>query len=314
MPRDESDPMMTIAIDTKMVTQLTAPGITTKGWLEIDGNPQSIAVHGDCTIGRLRENTVCIAHERVSRRHAIIRAQGGEFCLVDFGSVNGTFLNNRRLQAPCMLRDGDRITVVSCEMTFRMQTEPASGAAGERTGPYDDQTMRAVEEPEMWLLLADIEGFTAMSQRMSASDMAQLVGVWLQTGRQIIETHQGTVNKYLGDGYFAYWRQAKGVDAHIYRALKDLHEQQQKARPAFRVVLHRGVVAVGGSGWAGEESILGPEVNLLFRAEKLASTLRERCLITAAAAEKMPHLRTRPLGQHKLDGFADPVTVFGYET
>ncbi|HSI86906.1 MAG TPA: adenylate/guanylate cyclase domain-containing protein, partial [Candidatus Methylacidiphilales bacterium] len=296
------DSMMTLMGDVKLNTQAFEQ-VVTKGWLEIvEGNtPRIHAVHGTCTIGRLRENTVCIPHERVSRRHAIIQVQGGEFWLVDLGTINGTFLNNKRLQMPCMLRDGDRVTIVACEMVFRQEVVETSSKP---MGKYDDQpTMRAVEEPDMWLLLSDIEGFTPMSQRLGAPEMAQLVGTWLQAGRQIIDQHQGTVNKYLGDGYFAYWRHGSAVDRHVGLALGDLYKLQQKKQPPFRVVLHRGIVTVGGAAYAGEESILGPNVNMVFRLERLASKLRERCLLTAAALEHLPSLKsTRNLGIHQIDG------------
>lgn len=54
----------------------------------------------------------------VSRRHAaIVNFQGGIY-IIDLGSVNGTFINNRRLEAdiPWLLNDGDRITLGDLDM------------------------------------------------------------------------------------------------------------------------------------------------------------------------------------------------------
>ena len=52
------------------------------------------------TIGRARQNEVVIKGDsRVSRRHALVRLEGGRLLLSDLGSRNGTFLE-----------DGSRVT------------------------------------------------------------------------------------------------------------------------------------------------------------------------------------------------------------
>jgi len=38
-------------------------------------------------------------------------------------------------------------------------------------------------------------------------EAATEIGGWLATCNEIIEAHEGTIDKYLGDGFFAYWRE-----------------------------------------------------------------------------------------------------------
>ena len=63
------------------------------------------------TIGR----TGCeytLPDPEVSRRHAAIRDPGdGSYVLEDLGSRNGTWLNDRRLDAPAIVRAGDTIRI-----------------------------------------------------------------------------------------------------------------------------------------------------------------------------------------------------------
>jgi FHA domain len=63
-------------------------------WLEAtDGKRHSIK--GSCSLGRTGANTIVLESPKVSRRHALIHLQNvGELWLIDFGSSNGTFLNN----------------------------------------------------------------------------------------------------------------------------------------------------------------------------------------------------------------------------
>jgi pSer/pThr/pTyr-binding forkhead associated (FHA) protein len=68
-------------------------------------------------LGRSRECDVRVADLNVSRRHAEVRDEDGDYILVDLGSTNGTLLNGRRVDTQ-RLEDGDTITVGSTEIVF----------------------------------------------------------------------------------------------------------------------------------------------------------------------------------------------------
>ncbi len=59
-------------------------------------------------IGRA-SRTVPLTDYTVSRRHAEIRSVSGTWMLDDLRSANGTYLNNKRLERPSRLKDGDQI-------------------------------------------------------------------------------------------------------------------------------------------------------------------------------------------------------------
>jgi FHA domain-containing protein len=69
-------------------------------------------------IGRLPESDVTVADPGVSRRHAEIRRQNGDFLLVDMGSTNGTMVNQSRV-GERVLEEGDRITIGRTVLEFR---------------------------------------------------------------------------------------------------------------------------------------------------------------------------------------------------
>lgn len=268
-------------------------------WLE--GANQRHLLRGNCSLGRSSDSTIKLQSPKASRRHALIHLQNvGEFWLIDLGSANGTFLNSRRLHQPVRLRDHDRISIAEAELTFRQPADPS--VKYETT--VAQRTVQEVEDMPCWLLLADIENFTSLCRSIVSERLAQLLGGWLANCKEVIERHDGTINKYLGDGFLAYWRDQAGVEENIVKAVAALKDLQKQREPKFRFVLHVGSVAMGGILSMGEESLMGREVNLVFRLEKLAASLGEQCSLSDRANQRLQgHLPARRLGEYDLKGF-----------
>src|ERR1051326_9176629 len=107
-------------------------------WLQGDAGSQ-VPLKGSCSIGRSVSNQVAVTDERVSRRHALIQVQGdNEYWLVDFGSRNGTYLNDQRIIQPTRLRHGDRIKVGHAEFAFH-QPQSAQGALPKRSEEHTSE-------------------------------------------------------------------------------------------------------------------------------------------------------------------------------
>jgi pSer/pThr/pTyr-binding forkhead associated (FHA) protein len=86
-------------------------------WLRVEAGPrpgrQVVLGGAETTLGRSSACDVGLygGNGEVEPVHARIVRQGSEFLLADAGSVSGTFLNDRRLDAPAVLRSGDLIRV-----------------------------------------------------------------------------------------------------------------------------------------------------------------------------------------------------------
>jgi predicted component of type VI protein secretion system len=65
----------------------------------------------EISIGREIGSDVFINEAEVSRRHARMTLQAGNYLLEDLGSTNGTFVNGQRLMGPRQLQPGDTILV-----------------------------------------------------------------------------------------------------------------------------------------------------------------------------------------------------------
>ncbi len=277
-------------------------------WLETNAD-QRISICHDCSIGRGRNNTITLDSQKVSRQHALIHWQNGcEFWLIDLGSSNGTYLNHRRLAAPTLLRDGDKFIIGETEFNFH-QTSDAEALY--RTNLA--RTLPSIETSRCWLLLADIEHFTALSQRLPPESLSEIVGNWLANCKDAIERCGGCIDKYLGDGFLAFWHKERCSADEIVTALQALEQLQRKEQPGFRVVLHLGDVAIGGMPSLGETPLLGRDLNFLFRVEKSASRLREHRVATVSAVEALgQRIEATTLGSHSLDGFEGKNELFRF--
>jgi pSer/pThr/pTyr-binding forkhead associated (FHA) protein len=71
----------------------------------------------DATLGREAGNTVVVASDQASRRHARIFVSGGAHVLVDLDSTNGTFLNSKLVKEQT-LRHGDVIRIASTVLKY----------------------------------------------------------------------------------------------------------------------------------------------------------------------------------------------------
>jgi adenylate cyclase len=269
-------------------------------WLEA-GDSTKIPIQGNLSIGRSAKNLLVLDSPKVSRRHAIINVQNvGEFWLIDLGSSNGTFLNKRRVNHPVALCDQDQIAIGDNIFTFRKPPE----ISDVYRSTMAERTIREIENVPCWLLVADIENFTPLSRSLTSDKLAELIGSWVAACKEIIEAHQGMIDKYLGDGFFAFWRDDDTAAKNVAAAIERLKQAQARNEPRFRLALHVGLVAIGGVPSMGEESLMGKDVNFVFRMEKLAGSLGIPVLTSASGKEKLEKLiKTEPAGAHELKGF-----------
>jgi hypothetical protein len=72
---------------------------------------------GETTIGRSPECGIFLDDVTVSRKHAVLRNEGDTFTIEDLGSLNGTFVNRKRVET-ARLDDGDELQIGKYRLTF----------------------------------------------------------------------------------------------------------------------------------------------------------------------------------------------------
>jgi hypothetical protein len=95
---------------------ITGPALVVRSGGGMAGQPFQPA--GERTlIGRSPECDIFLDDVTVSRRHAEIVREGEEFTLRDLGSLNGTYVNRKRIES-AKLEDDDEVQIGKYRLTF----------------------------------------------------------------------------------------------------------------------------------------------------------------------------------------------------
>src|SRR4051794_39236590 len=92
----------------------------------MDGREHTL--ESELTVGR-EGCDVVLADPEVSRRHAALRVTGDGVAVEDFGSTNGTFVNDQRVQGVRPLQDGDAVRFGNTVWELRGTAAVAPAAA-----------------------------------------------------------------------------------------------------------------------------------------------------------------------------------------
>ena len=105
-----------------------APPVLT---VRYDGSTRTFAAGNDVVIGRDLRADVRIAHPLISRAHLVLRFDQGRWVAIDNGSLNGMFVNGRRVPA-IDIEDGQSVNIGNPDgprLAFEVGRQP-TGSAG----------------------------------------------------------------------------------------------------------------------------------------------------------------------------------------
>jgi adenylate cyclase len=181
-----------------------------------------------------------------------------------------------------------------------------------------------IERIHAVILLADLRGFTALSDRLPGDRVIALLNGYFDALVPALEAAGGEVLKFMGDGVLAIFPIAAEPADACSRALaavaaaRAATAELNAARRAqgedelrYGIALHQGEVLYGNIGSSGrlDFTAIGPAVNLTARLENLARDLGRDLVLSAAFAAHGPG-GLASLGRFELRGFRDPVEVF----
>lgn len=165
-----------------------------------------------------------------------------------------------------------------------------------------DQPLGAVRKQSVAVLFADIQGFTSLSETMEPEEVVNLLRGFHERMETAIFAHQGTLDKYIGDGLMATFGTPMPGDADATNALAaarrmlselDRLNRERIARgdPALKlsIGIHYGTVVQGdiGGGRRLEFTVLGDTVNVASRLEAMTRQLETPLLISQDMVDQL---------------------------
>jgi hypothetical protein len=98
-----------------------------------EGTVHRVPLRLPLTIGRTAPSEIVLNSGDISRMHCRVTEDGADLVLTDLHSTNGTFVNDRRIDAPTVLKSGDRVRVGSYVLACRDATDAPGPPAAEAT-------------------------------------------------------------------------------------------------------------------------------------------------------------------------------------
>ena len=242
----------------------------------------------------------------------MVMAQAAGFWLYDLGSANGTELNGRQMDQPTQLRHGD--IIVMADITFEFHVPEEAGEFDMAAITESPMTVIGVRKTPMLILVTDIVDFSGLSERLTEEGLAAVLNVWYDQCRTIMDETGGTIDKFMGDGMFGYWKtttpeaRANALEA-ARRVAAGLETHGEFLRCG--VGLHIGEAAAGAVT-RGERTVLGDAVNIAFRIESLTRGLQQSVLASSAFFDGWGTGLSMfsSVGTHELKGYTEPVELF----
>jgi adenylate cyclase len=244
--------------------------------------------------------------ELVDRRYAQALSRA-----VDAEEVGEGFSDEeRRLldQAAGELRRLDELfsPYLSPQLLTRLREEPGAAELGG-------------EQREVSVLFADLQGFTAFSERSTPPEVIGMLNAYWAEVVPIVAAQEGIIERFAGDAVMVVFNAAADQPDHAHRAARaalgiagasDSVAHGRPDWPRFRVGVNSGPAIVGNVGAQEQRSFaaIGDTTNLAARLQAAADP--GSVLIGATTAAELTGATLVPLEPLDLKGKSEPVEAY----
>jgi class 3 adenylate cyclase len=172
------------------------------------------------------------------------------------------------------------------------------------------------------MLFTDIEGFTALGERLSPEQLVAVLNEYFSVVTQPIENHGGVIIQYQGDAMLVVFNVPTDDPDHGANAVRAALEIQRLLEYRFfaggirirtRIGINTGQVLAASVGSKDRVNftVHGDAVNLAARLEALNKEYGEQILISRETAVLLgDEFRLERVGEVRIRGKQRPVTVF----
>jgi adenylate cyclase len=182
------------------------------------------------------------------------------------------------------------------------------------------------ESRELSVMFVDVRGFTTISEGLSPKALREYINLYLTAMSEDIRgSHQGTLDKYIGDAVMAFWGAPVAFADHARRAvatsllmqasaarLNDDFQRRGWPPLAIGIGINSGLMHVGDMGSAIRRAytVMGDAVNLGSRLEGITKVYGVGIAVGEATRLAAPEFVYRELDLVRVKGKNEPVAIF----
>ena len=183
------------------------------------------------------------------------------------------------------------------------------------------------KKTDITVMFSDIRGFTTISEKLDAQELAVFLNQYLSDMTQIVFEYQGTLDKYIGDAVMAFWGAPFEEAGHAERGCNTALDMMKRVRMMQKkweaegkphldigIGLNTGVASVGNMGSALRYgyTALGDAVNLSSRLEGLNKEYGTHIIVNETTYEKAKDAGFvfRVLDLIRVKGKLEPVVIY----
>jgi class 3 adenylate cyclase len=197
----------------------------------------------------------------------------------------------------------------------------------------EDVTDVILDDPERYLqlggelrpvtvLFADIRGFSRFTEDHTATEVIETLNRVFEVLSQVVFTHRGTFDKYLGDGFMAFYGAPVAGEDDAQRAVDSAIEMQHRfqtlceetgedlADLGLGIGLHTGEAVVGniGSERVMDYTVVGYVVNVAKRLQEIAKGCQ--VLMSEETFNQVEDMEAERLDDLQLLHLKEPITAY----
>ncbi len=290
--------------------------------LEATGRRFPLVEGQSWAIGRGDGCAIMLDSRSVSRLHALIqRRDAGDFSLVDLGSRNGSFVNQRRVSTPVALQNEDRLLFGDQQMVFQDPVRSGAIAPEPLVDTRNAPTTSLHTHSLTTIVVVDIRDYTPLARSLTEALLSQTIGTWFLRVGQTAQRLGSWAQRYIGDAVMAVWvhddrTRLRGDLLRALRAVADINAVTSELSRSLPLPgplrigagVNTGQAIVGGVDYTA----LGDTVNAAFRLEAatkgigLEVALGERTFRELSIPESWPFSRR----EVELKGYEGPSTAW----
>jgi adenylate cyclase len=196
---------------------------------------------------------------------------------------------------------------------------------------HQDDLATGGETRTLSVFFSDLQGFTSFSEMLGPQQLVSILNEYLtDMAEVIVGTHEGYVDKYVGDAIMAFWNAPTDQPGHALTAVKAAWHCQLKLKEiqprlysrglragdeglVMRIGLHTGEAVVGlmGSRRKLNYTIMGDTVNLASRLESANKAYGSRVMLSESTLTAAGDtVSARELDLLRVKGKALPTRVY----